>query len=104
MTSQTTRYLLAGLSVGLLSAGILVQLTARATGKITLASDIGLTLSTLGLVTLAITGPRAAVAFYHWAHDRGYVTRDRHARRDAALAAVPPDDGTSRVLRIDRAK
>lgn len=81
-----TRYTLAGLAAATLVSGLTVQITARTAGTLTTASDIGLALAALGVLSLAATLPAAARSYYHWAHDRGVTTHSRQLRLDAALA------------------
>ncbi|MGW1158471.1 hypothetical protein ACWD5Q_06760 [Streptomyces sp. NPDC002513] len=90
-----TRYTLFGLAVLTLVSGLIIQITARTTGTITTASDIGLALSTLGTLSLAATFPAAARAYYHWAHDRGVTSHSRQLRLDAVLARSDTADVVS---------
>lgn len=93
-----TRYAVAGLAGLTLIVGLDMQVTARATGVITRASDIGLALSIVGTLSLAVTLPAAARSFYHWAHDRGVTSHSRQLRLDAVL--TPRD--TADVVRLGK--
>jgi hypothetical protein len=93
-----TRYTLAGLAGLTLIVGLDIQVTARATGVITKASDIGLALSILGTLSLAATLPAAARSFYHWAHDRGVTSHSRQLRLDAVL----PSRDTADVVHLGK--
>ncbi|AVH58417.1 MULTISPECIES: hypothetical protein [Streptomyces] len=106
---RTTAVLATGTAALALIIGIVIQLTARAAspGNYTYASDVGLAVTLLATLALAILAPHALHVGYHWAHDRGVTTRRRFAQHDAALARgdTAPDHTSSAagVVRIDRA-
>ncbi|MGW4733852.1 hypothetical protein ACWEQC_32600 [Streptomyces shenzhenensis] len=93
-----TRYMLVCLTALTLIVGLAVQVTARSTGTVTTASDIGLALTTLGTICLAITLPPALRSYYQWACGQGVTAHSRQLRLDATLSHSSAAD----VVRLDQ--